>query len=77
MTAFQLDASWGFALGLEYDENPAFPGTYVNGQVRYDFEVGNVTAFAGQRQGGLRCVSGICRVFPPFEGVRLDATLRF
>jgi hypothetical protein len=77
VTAFQLDASWGFALGLEYDENPAFPGTYVNGQVRYDFEVGNVTAFAGQRQGGLRCVSGICRVFPPFEGVRLDATLRF
>lgn len=77
VTALQLDARWGVALGFEYDQNPAFPDTYVNGQVRYDFEIGNVTAFVGQRQGGLRCVSGICRVFPPFEGARLDATVRF
>lgn len=77
VTALQFDAHWGCAVGFEYDENPAFPDLYLNGQVRYDFDIGNVTLFAGQRQGGLRCVSGICRVFPPFEGVRLDATLRF
>jgi len=33
--------------------------------------------FAGSARGGLRCVSGVCRVFPPFEGVKLTATLRF
>lgn len=77
VTALQLDAYWNVAVGFEYDENPAFPDLYLNGQVRYDFGIGNVALFAGQRQGGLRCVSGICRVFPPFEGARLDATLRF
>jgi len=28
-------------------------------------------------RGGLKCVSGVCRVLPPFEGVKLSATLRF
>jgi hypothetical protein len=27
--------------------------------------------------GALRCVGGVCRVFPPFEGARLDFTARF
>ena len=31
----------------------------------------------GSTRGGLRCVSGVCRVFPPFEGARLTAVLRF
>lgn len=33
--------------------------------------------FVGSARGGLRCVSGVCRVLPPFEGVKLTATLRF
>ena len=37
----------------------------------------NISLFAGQRRGGLRCVSGVCRVYPPVEGVRLDVTVRF
>lgn len=76
-TGLQLSRAFGFAFGFEYDQNPAFPDLYFNGQARYDFDEGNLTLFGGQRQGGLRCVSGVCRIFPPFEGVRLDATLRF
>ncbi|WP_437722600.1 hypothetical protein [Sorangium sp. So ce861] len=33
--------------------------------------------FVGQRRGGLRCVSGVCRTFPPFEGARLELVSRF
>jgi len=33
--------------------------------------------FAGSARGGQRCVSGVCRILPPFEGVKLTATLRF
>ncbi|AUX47075.1 hypothetical protein SOCE26_085870 [Sorangium cellulosum] len=33
--------------------------------------------FVGQRRGGLRCVSGVCRVFPSFEGARLELVSRF
>lgn len=77
-TALQLGASWNFALGVEYDQNPALPGTYFSGQVRYNIDPSNnVNLFVGQQRGGLRCVSGVCRVFPPFEGVKLESTLRF
>ncbi len=77
-TALQWGSAWNFAIGIEYDQNPAFPASYFNGQLRYTFPSSdNVSLFVGQQQGGLRCVSGVCRVFPPFEGARLEATMRF
>jgi hypothetical protein len=78
LTALQWAPHWSFGFGFEYDQNPQFPDTYFNGQVTYNIDsASNVSLFAGQRRGGLRCVSGVCRVFPPFEGVRADATVRF
>lgn len=37
----------------------------------------SVGVFVGQRRGATRCVSGVCRQFPPFEGARLEVTSRF
>ncbi|MFT3767052.1 MAG: hypothetical protein QM820_16260 [Minicystis sp.] len=37
----------------------------------------SVNVFVGQRRAALRCVSGVCRQFPPFEGARLEITSRF
>jgi hypothetical protein len=37
----------------------------------------SVNLFVGQRRGAIRCVSGVCRQFPPFEGARLEITSRF
>jgi hypothetical protein len=77
-TGLRWGAAWSFIFGFEYDQNPGVPGTYFNGQVRYNLDsASNLSLFVGQRQGGQRCVAGVCRVFPPFEGARLDATLRF
>ncbi|WP_437503377.1 hypothetical protein [Sorangium sp. So ce1099] len=39
--------------------------------------VDTVQLFVGQRRGGLRCVSGVCRFFPRFEGARLELVSRF
>ncbi|MFO0755818.1 MAG: hypothetical protein U0359_04975 [Byssovorax sp.] len=36
-----------------------------------------VAVFVGQRRGAIRCVSGVCRQFPPFEGAKLELTSRF
>jgi hypothetical protein len=36
-----------------------------------------VSLFVGQRRGALRCVSGVCRQFPPFEGAKLEIVSRF
>ena len=78
LTALQWAPKVTVGFGVGYDTNPQFPDTYLNGFVRYNIDSGsNVTVFAGQRRGGLRCVSGVCRIFPPFEGVRADATFRF
>jgi hypothetical protein len=35
-----------------------------------------VNLLAGQIRGGPKCVSGACRVFPPFAGVRLETVIR-
>jgi hypothetical protein len=51
---------------------------YPNGQIVWTFRSGSaVRLFAGGQRGGLKCVSGVCRVFPPFEGVKAEAVLRF
>jgi hypothetical protein len=78
LVAVEWDARLTAGIGFEYTGNPEFPPTYVNGVLGYNPSASsNLSLFVGQRRGGLRCVSGICRVYPGFEGVRLDATFRF
>ena len=36
-----------------------------------------VNLFVGERRGGLRCVSGVCRIFPPFSGAKSELVSRF
>jgi hypothetical protein len=36
-----------------------------------------INVFVGQRRGAIRCVSGVCRLFPPFEGAKFELTSRF
>jgi hypothetical protein len=59
---------------------------YVNGGFQYKSNASDhawqqvldtVTVFVGQRRGAVRCVSGVCRLFPPFEGVKLEVVSRF
>jgi len=65
-------------LGAEYDTRPGVPHRYFNVEVSHrPTPSTRVALFAGQRRGALRCVGGICRLYPPFEGVRLDLALRF
>ncbi|HET9955033.1 MAG TPA: hypothetical protein VFQ61_11040 [Polyangiaceae bacterium] len=77
-TAFEWGERFGAGIGLEYDTRPDTPHGYVNGMVTYrPSDAWSLALFAGQRRGALRCVGGVCRVYPPFEGVRLDATFRY
>jgi hypothetical protein len=59
---------------------------YVNGGIQYKSNssdhaweqvLDTVTLFVGQRRGAVRCVSGVCRLFPPFEGAKLEVVSRF
>lgn len=51
---------------------------YPGAHVQYRFTPSTyVRVFAGRSKGGLKCSGGICRIFPEFEGVKLEATIRF
>jgi hypothetical protein len=77
-TALKVAPKWVFTQGIEYTRLVGFPSWYVNGGVLYKFtSQSNIRLYVGQNRGGLRCVSGICRVFPAFSGARAELTLRF
>jgi hypothetical protein len=79
--------------GYEYSNRlGCAPGTtgefchYVNGGLQYKSASSEtaleqifdtVTFFIGQRRGAIRCVSGVCRLFPPFEGAKIEVVSRF
>jgi hypothetical protein len=77
-TALKVAPKWVFSQGIEYTTLIGFPTYYFNGGVLYRFAEGsNLKVLVGQQRGGLKCVSGVCKVFPPFEGARAELTLRF
>lgn len=77
-TAIDWGERLSAAIGVEYDSRPGTPLGYVNAMLSYrPNSAWSFALFAGQRRGALRCVGGVCRVYPAFEGVRLDATLRY
>jgi hypothetical protein len=76
--ALKIAPKWVLSQGFEYTNFVGLPTYYLNGGVLYRFtSESNIRLYAGQNRGGLRCVSGICRVFPAFSGARIEVTLRF
>jgi hypothetical protein len=77
LTALDVAHFGNIAFGFDYDTDPRTPDLYFNGQLTYRISSANtLSLFVGQRRGAQRCIAGVCRVFPPFEGARLDLTLR-
>jgi len=76
--ALKIAPKWVFSQGFEYTTQLGFPTYYFNGSVlfkpRSDWAI---RAFAGQQRGQFLCLSGVCKFFPPYEGGRVDVTLRF
>jgi hypothetical protein len=76
--ALKVAPKWVISQGFEYTTFIGLPTYYFNASVLYRFtSESNIRVYAGQNRGGLRCVSGICRVFPAFSGARVELTLRF
>ncbi len=64
---------------LDYTTDPTQPkDIYPSGTLHWDItDSSSVRISAGATRGGLKCVSGVCRVFPPFEGVKIIGVARF
>jgi len=75
--------------GHEYTtrESAVKPGAFLESDgVQHFLNVGvqnkfsdliSLKVFAGQQRGALKCVSGVCRVFPPFEGAKAELVVRY
>jgi hypothetical protein len=66
-------------LGYEWTtmESTAATHNYFNGALQWNITTStSVRAFVGGTRGGLKCISGVCRVFPPFTGARLELVMR-
>ncbi|HWM87519.1 MAG TPA: DUF6029 family protein [Kofleriaceae bacterium] len=76
---FRLRPSLTVAGGYDYTTEPTQPRRdYLNASIGWDFTPSSgLRLLVGSARGGLKCISGVCRVLPPFEGVKLSATLRF
>jgi Family of unknown function (DUF6029) len=76
--ALKVSPKYVFSQGFEYTSLTGQPAVYFNGSARYNFRSdSSVVLLVGEQRGGLRCVSGVCRIFPAFEGARLELTMRF
>lgn len=69
----------GLTVELQGDATVGYQDTvYVGGSLRYFFTPSTyIGARAGQNRGGLKCLSGSCRIFPPFAGFRAFAVAQF
>lgn len=76
---FRLRPWVAVSAGYDYTTEPTQPKRdYFHGNVAWDITPSsNLRLFVGSARGGLKCVSGICRVFPAFEGVKATLTLRY
>ena len=76
---FRVRPRLSVAGGYDYTTEPTQPQRdYFHANIGWDITPSSsLRLFAGSARGGLKCVSGVCRILPPFEGVKLTATLRF
>lgn len=73
----RLGTAFSVTLGFEGTGQRGRAPTYGNVALSWNpIERGGLRLFAGQQRGAMRCVSGVCREVPPFEGLRLEWAMR-
>ncbi len=66
------------AVGYEHTGLAGQQPHYFNAMLMWKYLPGSsLKLFVGQQRGALKCVSGVCREFPPFEGAKLEWTQRY
>jgi hypothetical protein len=86
LLALNYNPRWSFIFGFEYLTREGFEPFYFNGALQYrsksqdtwyDRLTDAVRLFVGQRRSALRCIGGTCRVYPAFEGAKIELVSRF
>jgi hypothetical protein len=86
LLALNWNPHFAFIFGNEYQTRQGFAPTYFNGAIQYRSKdnttwhgmlTDSVRLFVGQQRAALRCIAGVCRIFPAFEGGRFELVSRF
>lgn len=86
LLSLNWNPNFSFIFGYEYQTRPGFPTHYFNGAIQYRSKdrsswhgrlMDVVRLYVGQRRAALRCVGGVCRIYPAFEGGRFELISRF
>jgi len=81
--SFHYSPRWIITLFFEQTNDPEVlfiknKKTWWAGQIEVKILHSNsIRIFFGSTKGAVKCSGGICRLFPPFEGLRIEAILRF
>lgn len=81
--SLHVSPRWVFTVLYDFTEDPKImtfkpQHDWWGAQVEFRYAGANaVRVFYGQNKGGVKCAGGICRFFPPFEGLRVDCFIRF
>jgi hypothetical protein len=78
--SFKKAEKWGIALGYEYyTEAPgSIRSNYVNVNGTWHIlEDLMVRLFVGGQRAGIKCVNGVCRNYPAFDGARLEVVAKY
>lgn len=72
--ASKIVASAGFEWSTQQKDNQQY---FVNGSLLWNITPGtSLGVFVGGNRPGLKCISGVCRVFPAFQGARVELVVR-
>jgi hypothetical protein len=73
-------SAWTATLGYEYNTQNPDLWRPQNPNAGFSWIISDhytVRAFAGGREAGLRCINGVCRVFPGFTGASAELVVRY
>ncbi|MHB8875041.1 MAG: hypothetical protein ACYC8T_15255 [Myxococcaceae bacterium] len=79
LLSYRFRPLFAVAAILDYSTDKTSPSDWYPGaSVEWNINSSSsVRLFAGSSRGGLRCVSGLCKVYPPFTGAKTTVTARF
>jgi hypothetical protein len=73
--AFEYDTAQARFMDPDFRQDASWYGW---GQVKWFIRQGLIwSVFAGTQRGGLKCVGGVCKMVPPFAGVKTELIFRY
>jgi hypothetical protein len=78
LVGVEYGRTWSLTGEFGYDtENPNVQNQFYAGIVTYQpWDWMNLRTVVGSERGGIKCIGGVCREYPAFQGARFEASIQ-